>query len=65
MSLDENLKNELSDIILKKVNNDNLVDVKTYDINSNLNLTKIINDIKNDTIRKKYNEPFKEDEKNE
>jgi hypothetical protein len=62
--LKEEDKKELTNLILLKVNNDNLVDIKNFDINSNLKINKIINDIKNETIIKDINKHF-EDNKDE
>jgi len=59
-NIDEEVRKELTKLVLLKVNKDNLVDVKTYDINSNSKITKIINDIKNDTIIKKFSTPTEE-----
>lgn len=63
-NLDESIKQELSKLILLKINNDNIKDIKSFDINSDNKISKIINDIKNDSIIKKYSNPL-EDEKNE
>lgn len=58
--LQEELKKELTDYILNKVNNKAIVDIKSYDISSNVEINKIINDIKNDTIRQSVNKSFEE-----
>lgn len=59
-NIKEEEKKELTKLILLKVNNDNLVDVKNFDIGSNLKINKIINDIKNETIIKDINKHFEE-----
>jgi hypothetical protein len=58
--LNENQKSELTKLILLKVNNDNLVDVKTFDLNSNFKLNKIINEVKSESIIKKINKSLEE-----
>ena len=60
--LQEDLKKELTDYILSKVNNKAIVDIKSYDISSNVKINKIINDIKNDTIRRSVNKSFEENQ---
>jgi hypothetical protein len=59
-NFEEKDKEELINLILLKVNNDNLVDIENFDLSSNLKINKIINDIKNETIIKSISKSFEE-----
>lgn len=60
--VEEQVKSEIYNLILKEVNSNNLVDIKSPDITTNPRITQVISDIDNDIIRQRYSRCTEESE---
>jgi len=65
IEMDENIKSDIHELVLRQVNNDAITDVKDPDVVNNSRITQIISDINNDTLRKKFNDPIIKEKTNE